>query len=79
MLTVNFRKFGETSNPGNAEPSPSNWKGVETRHGTSRTDEGIVQTANMKMAAKAVAVRKSPGHMTVRVRVPLSAIWEVAQ
>ncbi len=43
---MNSRKFGETSNPGNAEPSGAcSPEGVETRHGIPRTGKGIVQTS----------------------------------
>lgn len=59
---MNVRKFGETFDNGNAEPSLNNKEGVETRHGPSRTDEGIVQTTNtLYVVTKVIAVRKSCG------------------
>ena len=58
---MNPLKFGESFCHGNAEPSLSNKEGVETRRAASRTDEGIVQTTNMLMVAKAIVVRKSLG------------------
>ena len=45
MLRLNSRKFGETLPM--ATPSQAvKTEGVETRHDSSRTEEGIVQTTN---------------------------------
>lgn len=55
MLGVNGVKVGERLTA-NAEPSPTG-EGVETRRLPTLRVEGIVQTTNTQVAAKAVVVR----------------------